>query len=200
MAAIITPVATLSYPHLAKAQAASKPGQKDKFSATLVFSGADKSVLAALEAAAREVAIEALGEKKGKAFALFGGKGSAFRTDNAEKYPTVVEAITIGARTDRKPGLVYRHADPATVTAESPKGKPARVADEDIEEVFYPGAQVKAQIKPYWYDTEGNKGIGWALNNLQKWAEGERLDSRVKAEDAFDADMSETPAELNDLV
>lgn len=190
--------ATLSYPHLDKPQASNKENQKDKFSGTFVVSG--KETLAELEVAAREVAIEALGEKKGKAFALYGGKGSAFRTDNAEKYPNIPDAITIGARTDKKPGLVYRHADPASITTENPKGKPAKVADADIEEVFYPGSVVNAQIKPFWYDREGNKGISWALNNIQKWAEGERLDSRVKAEDAFDADMSETPDELADVV
>jgi hypothetical protein len=200
VAAIFTPVATLSYPHLAKAQESSNPNSKPKFSGTLVFSGKDKSVLAAMEAEARQVAIEALGEKKGKAFPLFGGKGSAFRTDNAEKYPTIEEAITIGARSDRKPGLVYRHVDPSTIDATTGKGKPAKVAEDDIEDVFYPGVQVIALVKPYWYDREGNKGIGWALNGLQKWAEGERLDSRVKAEDAFSADMSTAPAELTDLV
>lgn len=188
--------ATLSYPHLSKPQASNNGGPA-KYSVTLV---ATKEQLAPLEAAAREVAIEALGEKKGKAFQLYGGKGSAFRTDNAEKYPNIEGAITIGARTDRKPGMVYRHADPATITAENPKGKPARVEEDKIEEVFYPGAVVNAQIKPFWYDREGNKGISWALNNLQKWSEGERLDSRVKAEDAFDADMSETPDELKDVV
>jgi hypothetical protein len=198
VAAIFTPVATLSYPHLAKAQESSNKDGKAKFSATLVFSG--KDTLAAMEEEARQVAIEALGEKKGKAFQLFGGKGSAFRTDNAEKYPAIEEAITVGARSDRKPGLVYRHADPTTITAEKPNGKPAKVEDEDIEEVFYPGAQVKAMVKPYYYDREGNKGIGWALNGIQKWAEGERLDSRVKAEDAFDADMSATPDALADMV
>jgi hypothetical protein len=198
VSAVITPVATLSYPHVATAQAGQKADQKAKFSGTFVFSG--KGELAALEAAAREVAIEALGEKKGNAFQLYGGKGSAFRTDNADKYPTIENAITVGARSDKQPGLVYRHADPATVTKDNPKGKPQRVAQDDIEEVFYPGALVKAQIKPFWYDREGNKGISWALNNVQKWGEGERLDSRVKAEDAFDADMSETPAELSDVV
>jgi hypothetical protein len=197
-ATLITPEAVLSYPHLEKAQESTKPNGKAKFSATFVFSG--KETLAALEAAAREVAIDALGEKKGKTFELFGGKGSAFRTDNAAKYPTIANAITIGARSDRKPGLVYRHADPATITKETPNGKPAKVSDDDIEDVFYPGAIVKGLIKPYWYDTEGNKGIGWALNGVQKWTEGERLDSRVKAEDAFDADMSATPDALADVV
>jgi hypothetical protein len=197
---LFTPVASLSYPHLAKAQESTNPNSKAKFSGTLVFSGKDKSVLAEMEAAARAVLIDKLGEKKGRAFPLFGGKGSAFRTDNAEKYPTIEEAITVGARSDRKPGLVYRHADPATITAENPRGKPAKVADEDIEDVFYPGVLVKAIVKPYWYDREGNKGIGWALNGIQLWAEGERLDSRVKAEDAFTADMSETPAALTDVV
>jgi hypothetical protein len=196
VAAVITPVGRLSYPHLDKAQAAQEEGQKDKFGATLVFAkGTD---LKALEAEARAVAVDALGEKKGAAFALYGGKGAAFRTDNADKYPSIEGAITIGARNEKQPGLVYRHVDPKTIV--DGKGKPARVAQEDIEEVFYPGAEVKAQLKPYWYDKKGNKGIGWALNNVQKWADAERLDSRQKAEDAFDADMSVEPDGLEDLV
>ena len=195
--ALFTPVSTLSYPHLAKPQDA-KGDQKPKRSATFVFSKNDD--IKALEAAAREVAIEALGPKKGAVYPLFGGKGSAFRTDNADKYPSIEGAITLSARTDRTVGLVYRHADPATITAENPKGKPAKVEQEDIEEVFYPGAMVKGHVKPFWYDKEGNKGISWALNNIQKWAEGERLDSRIAAEDAFDADMSEAPADMSDMV
>ncbi len=196
MAAVITPVGRLSYPHLAKAQIAQNAGEKDKFGATFVFAkGTD---LSALEAEARAVAVDALGEKKGNAFALYGGKGSAFRTDNADKYPAIDGAITIGARGDKQPGLVYRHVDPATIV--DGKGKPARVAQDDIDEVFYPGKQVKGQIKPYWYDRNGNKGIGWALNNVQAWADAERLDSRVAAEDAFDADMSVEPSGLEDLV
>ena len=197
-AAIITPVATLSYPHFDTPQASNQAGKKDKYSGTFVFAG--KGELAAMEAAAREVAIEALGEKKGKTFPLFGGKGSAFRTDLGEKYPTIADAVVVSARSDKQPGLVHRHADPATITEANPKGKPAKVAQDDIEEVVYPGAKVKGQLKPFWYDKEGNRGIGWALNNVQKWMDGERLDSRVAAEDAFDADMSETPAELNDVV
>lgn len=211
MSAIFTPAATLSYPHLAKAQESNKPNQKPKFSATFVNEGpADRATLnddatvpahlKDLVAEARQVVIDALGEKKGKAFSLFGGKGAAFRTDNSEKYPGIPNAITLSARTDRKPGLVYRHADPATITAENPKGKPMKVADEDIEEVFYPGSLVKGLVKPFWYDREGNKGIGWALNGIQKWGEGERLDSRVRAEDAFDADMSQVPDALTDVV
>ncbi len=198
MAAIITPVASLSYPHLAKPQPAQEAGGKEKFSATLVFSRHDPE-LKKLEAEARAAAVEALGEKKGNAVALFGGKGSAFRTDNAEKYPHLKDAVTVGARNEKQPGLVYRHADPASITEAAPKGKPAKVEQKDIEEVFYPGKQVKAQIKPYWYDKAANKGIGWALNNVQAWAEGARLDGKQAAEDAFDADMAEAPAGLEDL-
>jgi hypothetical protein len=186
----------MSHPHLAKAQPAREEGQKDKFGGTFVFAkGTD---LSALEAEARAAAIEGLGEKKGSVFALYGGKGSAFRTDQGEKYPTIEGAITIGARNEKQPGLVYRHGDPATLS--NGKMKPAKVAQDDIEEVFYPGAEVKAQLKAYWYDKGVNKGIGWALNNVQKWADAERLDNRQKAEDAFDADMSVEPAGLEDLV
>lgn len=196
--AINTPAGILSYPHLATPQKALNPEQKDKYGITLVFpKGTD---LSALEAAARAVVIEALGEAKGKAFALFGGEKKAFRTDLGEKYPNIEGPVVISARGVDQPGMVYREADPASVTAENPKGKPKTVAKSDVYEVFYAGAMVRAQVKPYYYDKGVNKGLGWALNNVQKMGEGERLDNRDKAEDAFDADMAAAPASIEGLV
>lgn len=194
--AVFTPVAVQSYPHYAAPQKAQNEGEKDKYAGTFVF--AKGANLAEMEAEARAVAVEALGEKKGTAFPLYGGKGAAFRNDLQEKYPKIEGAIVVSARSDKQPGLVYRHGDPATL--KDGKMKPAKVEQDDIEEVFYPGAKVKAHLKPYWYDKKGNKGIGWALNNVQFWEKGERLDSRIAAEDAFDADMSVEPAGLEDLV
>jgi hypothetical protein len=86
------------------------------------------------------------------------------------------------ARSKRQPGLVTNVPDPRN------NGKPTRVATEDITEVFYPGAVVNVIVSVYPYDRPENKGVSLGLEAVQKVADGERLDSRVSAVDAFDAD------------
>lgn len=197
-----TPAATLSYPWLAKAQPVSDEdaakGAKPKFSAVLVFKpGTDlrelqQAALAAAEAKWPGKVQEMIA--KSKASIQAGGPITfrvPFRNDVDGKYE---EGSTfINCRADTAPGLVYAHAEPGS-------NKAARVASEDIEKVFYPGAQVRASITAFAYDKKGNRGVGFALNNMQKIAEGERLDNRVAAEDEFEADLSQPPAELDGLM
>ena len=57
---------------------------------------------------------------------------------------------------------------------------------------------MRFSITAFGYDVKGNKGISFALNNVQKWADGERLDGRVRAEDEFSAEAPVT-ADLSDL-
>lgn len=185
--AVITPVFTLSYPHLDVPQTDDKG--KKKYSACLVFApGTDLTAL--------EQAVFAAAEEK------FPGKGAEmlkkqilknpFRKDAAAKdYPE--GSIFLNVRTEQKPGLVYPHADPATK-------KPARVPDEKIKETFYPGAQCRASLRAFSYDVSGNKGISFALNNVQKVADGERIDHRKAAEDEFSADMNAAPADIDSLL
>jgi hypothetical protein len=42
--------------------------------------------------------------------------------------------------------------------------------------------------------------VSFALNNVQFIADGKRLDSRVSADDEFDAVLSEAPADLSSLI
>lgn len=186
---VITGPAMLSYPHLDKAQKAQKDGDKEKFTATFVFApGTD---LAALEAAANEAAEDRFGSK-GPAMLKSGAIRSPFRSDAAAKgYED--GSTFINTRSDRQPGLVYLHA--------GPDGKsPAEVEQQDITEVFYPGALVRASVVAFAYDTGTNKGVSFALNNIQKLGDGARLDNRVKATDEFDADLNAAPADLSSLV
>jgi ssDNA-binding protein len=189
MATLITPVATLSHPHLASPQPPMNPTDKAKHSAVFVFPSIES--IAELKKAALEVAIEKWGTTKGPTMVKIGGKGSTFRTDVEGKYPE--GSVYISARSETQPGLVYRHAAPVV---EGEKPKAAKVEQKDIVEVFYPGAQVLGMVVPFAYDKGVNKGIGWALNGVQKYADGERLDGRVKAEDFFTADLSVAPANL----
>ena len=101
----------------------------------------------------------------------------------------------INVRSTNQPGVVDRIADPAT-------GKP-RVITEAAE--VYAGCFVRASLAAFYYDTEGNKGITFGLNNVQKLrdcAPDQRLDGRKRAEDEFDAEApsAENAAGLDGLL
>jgi hypothetical protein len=185
---VITPKAMLSYPHLDKPQAGQKPGDKAKYSATLVFvEGTD---LAALKAAALAAAEE---KYPGKAQEMItkGILKTPFRKDaEAKGYPA--GSVFINVRSEQKPGAVYAHA--------GPDKKPAVVPEDKIREEFYPGSFVRASLRAFAYDNSGNKGISFALNNVQKLADGERLDGRIAAEDEFDAELASAPADISSLL
>lgn len=191
---VVTPKAMLSYPHLDKPQAGQKPGDKAKYSATFVFpEGTD---LAALQAAAIAAAEEKWPGKSAEMFRTSALK-SPFRKD-AEAKGYAPGSVFINTRSERKPGLVYLHAG----TEKDAQGKPlpARIPEDKVRDDLYPGAQVRAQLRAFPYDTSGNKGVSFALNNIQKLADGERIDGRQDATDAFDADLAATPASLDGLI
>jgi hypothetical protein len=194
----ITPAGILSYPHFHKPQEA-KDGKAPKYSCAIVFeAGTD---LSGLKAAALAALKDKFGDKikvgpKGKEVAVpveqafENGIRSPFRTDAAAKgYPA--GSTFINVRTARQPGFVTAQA--------GPDGKPAKVAPEKVKDTFYPGAIVRASVAAFYYDTEGNKGISFALNNVQFLRDGERLDSQVDASDEFEADLSQPPADLAEL-
>lgn len=195
--AVITPKAILSYPHLHKPQDP-KPGQDPKYSATLVFvEGTDTTAL-------QQAAIAAASDKFPSGYKLPNGQvitiqqafaenilRSPFRKDALAKgYPS--GSIFINVRTTKKPAVVYAQA--------GANGKPVPMPEEKMKDELYPGAIVRASVAAFYYDRDGNKGVSFALNNIQKLADGDRLDGRVAAEDEFDADLSQPPADIAGLV
>ena len=109
---------------------------------------------------------------------------NAKKDEYEEKAP---EGHFFNARTQVRPGLVYPYA--------GADGKPAKVALEDIRDVFYPGATIRAQVSVYHY--KGKKeGITFGLENVQLLRNTERWAGRQDAADAFDAMASE---QLNDV-
>jgi hypothetical protein len=192
---VITPKGMISYPHLDKPQdPQAGSNQKPKYSATLVFApGTDLSQLVA-------AAIAAADEKwPGKgAEMLKGGKiRSPFRKDAVDKGYTAERgfgegSVFINCRTEQKPGVVL-----ATAGGD---GKPQVVKDEDIRSTIYPGCFGRFSVRAFGYDNNGNRGVSFALNNVQKLGDGERLDGRISAENEFDADMSAAPADLSGII
>jgi hypothetical protein len=178
----ITPVGILSYPHIAKPQAMEE-GKPAKYSATVIFSeGTDLSALQAAAVAAAEAAYPG----KGKSMLKKGQLKSPFRTDcEAKDYKDCVAFINV--RTEKQPGAVFSYADAET-------NKPKAIPLDQIEKELYPGAKVRVSVNAFAYNTSGNKGVSFALNNIQKVADGERIDGRAAAEDEFNSsDLSQAP-------
>lgn len=170
--AVMTPEAMLSYPNLFEPRVAEE-GKKPTFDCALVFApGAD---LAKLRAAAGAAAKDRWGDKAGGMFKA-GQLKFPFREDAEDKgYPA--GSVFINVRTTRKPGIVSIYA--------GPDGKPQQITDPDQ---VYPGCFVRATVRAFAYENSGNKGVSFALNNVQKLRDGERLDTYRKAEDEFEAE------------
>ena len=60
---------------------------------------------------------------------------------------------------------------------------------------LYAGCIVRLDVNAFPYTNSGNSGVGWGLNNIMVVRDGERLDGRSKAEDAF-ASFAQTDANL----
>ena len=200
---VTTPKAMLSYPHIAKAQEQKNDDGtvkgKPKYSAALVFAkGEDLTALRKAAAAAGEAKwpgkFQQMVEESRKSVAA-GGRvkfNLPFRMDGEDKgYPE--GSVFINVRTEQKPGCVYPYA-------ETGSNKPAVIPDDKIEAELYPGCFVRATVVAFGYDREGNRGVSFALNNLQKLGEGERLDNRKAAVDEFEVDLSAAPADLDTLL
>lgn len=185
----ISQVGTLSYPHIAKPQAAEE-GKVAKYSATVIFGETQpdgkKTDLTGLQAAAIAAA-EAAYPGKGAEMLRKGQLKSPFRTDcEAKGYKNCIAFIN--GRTEKQPGAVFSYADETT-------GKPKAIPLDKIETELYPGAQVRVSVNAFAYNQSGNKGVSFALNNIQKVADGERIDGRAKAEDEFASDLSQAPVQ-----
>ncbi len=95
-----------------------------------------------------------------------------FRDTNEKSYKgyDMVGGKFISPWTKTKPGLVDAQRNEIMVP-------------EDI----WAGQLARATVSPFPYNTSGNKGVSFALNNLQICrTDGERLDGRMKAQDEFD--------------
>ena len=83
--------------------------------------------------------------------------------------------------TDGYPGHYF-------ITASS-KQRPG-VVDKNVQQIiddseFYAGCYARATVTPYAYDTMGNRGVAFGLQNVQKLRDGDSFTGRSKAEDDF---------------
>lgn len=87
-----------------------------------------------------------------------------------EKSPEYAGMIFVSMRSSEKPGIVDRYRQP--------------IVDESD---FYSGCHCRATAYAHPFDSNGNKGVTFLLNNLQKLRDDDRLGGgRTRAEDDFD--------------
>ena len=167
MAKIITGKVRASFVHLFEAQSVN--GSEPKYSCSFIIPKSDTETIAAIRAAIEQA--------KQDGVAKFGGKippnlklplrdGDIDRPDD----PNYADCYFVNANSKEKPGLVDRRRIPITDPLE-----------------LYSGCYVRASINFFAFNTNGNKGVAAGLGNIQKWAEGEPLNGRVRAEDEFEA-------------
>lgn len=97
--------------------------------------------------------------------------------------PEYKDAFFFNASTNDKkgrPGCVLKNGEKLT-------------DPDDIMDELYSGCWGQVSITAYYFDNSGNKGIAFALNNVMKWKNDDRLDGSVDAEDEF-ADLIDQDA------
>ena len=163
---VVTGKVRASYVHIFQPQ--SIDGNDPKYSMSIIIPKSDKKTLNAIKKA-----IEAA---KVAGTAKFGGKIPAnLKTPlrdgdiDREDDPAYADAYFINCTSKTKPGVVDQQRNEITDSSD-----------------IYSGCYVRVSLNFYAYNTNGNKGIAAGLNNVQKWADGEYLGGRSRAEDDFD--------------
>ena len=159
---IKTPEFRVSFPKIFKPEAGMNGEGPAYYSLVMLFpKDADLSIL---KAAAAQAAKEKWGDKKPA------NLRSPFRDGDEKELDGYAGCIYITAKSKDKPGLV----DGARVKIVEP-------------EAFYAGCYARATLSCYAYDQNGNRGVSFGLQNIQKLRDGEPFGSKRKAEDDFDA-------------
>tara|TARA_R110000868_G_scaffold287148_1_gene547572 strand:+ start:448 stop:1011 length:564 start_codon:yes stop_codon:yes gene_type:complete len=149
------------------------PDQKGIYSIMILIDKKDKETLAKINSTVEKFKTDPA------AVASWGGKFmSSFKTPlrdgdterDTEKSPEYKGHYFINANTYNKPGVV----DPS-------------MNDIINKADLYSGCYGRVSLVPSAYNVDGNKGIKFYLNNVQKLAEGEALSGVSNADDDFTA-------------
>ena len=147
-------------------------GGTPKYSVSLIIPKSDKQTVEKIKAAI-DVAYKE-GESKlkgnGKAVPALSTLKTPLRDGDAERPddPAYANAFFINANSATAPGIVDKTCQPIL----------------DRSEV-YSGVYGRASINFFSFNSNGNRGIACALNNLQKIRDGEPLGGKSRAEDDF---------------
>ena len=177
---VVTPVFRLSFPHLFQGQQFDGKGDP-KFGLSAVwapskFSDADKKRWKAMVALLNDESLARFKKKvKDLPANIKRGIRDGGEKSDLEGYGEGTKFANITSK--MRPGVVDK--------SKQPIGPEHGNADD-----VYPGCYCRATVTAYSYDNKG-KGVALGLQNVQKIADGDRLDSRTDAAEDFEDDIDE---------
>ena len=169
-AKVITGVCRLSYANIW--QAKSINGGAPKYSASVLIPKSDTKTLAKVKAAIQAAYEEGEGKLKGngKTAPSLVSLKTPLRDGDTERPDDEAYAghWFINANSNTAPGVVDANREPIYDTSE-----------------IYSGVYARVSLSFYAFNSNGNRGIACALQNIQKVRDGEPLGGKSKAEDDF---------------
>ena len=147
-------------------------GGTPKFSVSLIIPKSDVKTISKIKAAIESAYKE--GESKlkgtGKSVPALSTLKTPLRDGDAERPddPVYANAYFVNANSNAAPGVVDKACQPILNRSE-----------------VYSGVYGRASIGFFAFNSNGNRGIACALNNLQKFRDGEPLGGKSRAEDDF---------------
>lgn len=167
---VITGKVRLSYAHLFE-PFSNNPQQDPKYSCVVLVPKSDKATIKKLRRA-QQAALE-----NGKS-RVFGGKIPKTWHDtirdgdedaDLEVNPEYEGCLFFSVSSKTRPGLVDRNVEP--------------IVD---QEELYSGVFARVSIRAFAYNTQGNRGVSFGLNHVQKVADGQHMGGRTSAESDFE--------------
>ena len=169
-AKVITGVCRLSYANIW--QAKSINGGAPKYSASVLIPKSDTRTVAKVKAAIQAAYEEGEGKLKGngKTAPSLVSLKTPLRDGDTERPDDEAYAghWFINANSNTAPGVVDANREPIYDTSE-----------------IYSGVYARVSLSFYAFNSNGNRGIACALQNIQKVRDGEALGGKSKAEDDF---------------
>ena len=169
-AKVITGVCRLSYANIW--QAKSINGGAPKYSASVLIPKSDTKTVVKVKAAIQAAYEEGEGKLKGngKTAPSLASLKTPLRDGDTERPDDEAYAghWFINANSNTAPGVVDANREPIYDTSE-----------------IYSGVYARVSLSFYAFNSNGNRGIACALQNIQKVRDGEALGGKSKAEDDF---------------
>jgi hypothetical protein len=162
---VVTGKVRFSYAHVFTPQASQEGGQP-KYSVSIIIPKSDKETVEKIN--------KAIEQAKEENKAVWGGtvpkglKGGLRDGDEEKDDPAYANSYFINANSSQKPGVVDADLNAILDASE-----------------FYSGCFGRASISFFAYNSNGSKGVGCGLNNVQKLEDGEKLGGASSATDDF---------------
>jgi hypothetical protein len=162
---VVTGKVRFSYAHVFSPQASQEGGQP-KYSVSIIIPKSDKETVEKIN--------KAIEQAKEENKAVWGGtvpkglKGGLRDGDEEKDDPAYANSYFINANSAQKPGVVDADLNAILDASE-----------------FYSGCFGRASISFFAYNSNGSKGVGCGLNNVQKLEDGEKLGGAASASDDF---------------